>query len=168
MTAARRLAAILAADVVGYSRLMGEDEAGTARIVRERREAAAPIVAAHGGRVFKTMGDGILIEFASLSPQSNVRSPCRNKRPSATRRLPRRKARLPNWRSSRRRAGRRRGRAGRRGQYRDAAGGHRRAGRSLCFGVDLRSCARQGQGRVHRSRREGAEEHRAAGAGLRS
>ena len=66
MTAARRLAAILAADVVGYSRLMGEDEAGTAKIVRERREAAAPIVAAHGGRIFKTMGDGILIEFASV------------------------------------------------------------------------------------------------------
>src|SRR5271166_5952069 len=66
MTETRRLAAILAADVVGYSRLMGEDEAGTAKIVRERREAAAPIVAAHGGRVFKTMGDGILIEFASV------------------------------------------------------------------------------------------------------
>ena len=45
MTAARRLAAILAADVVGYSRLMGEDEAGTARAVSERREAATPIVA---------------------------------------------------------------------------------------------------------------------------
>ena len=45
---------------------MGEDEAGTAKIVRERREAAAPIVAAHGGRIFKTMGDGILIEFASV------------------------------------------------------------------------------------------------------
>ncbi len=66
MTAARKLAAILAADVVGYSRLMGEDEAGTAQAVRERREAAAPIVAAHGGRVFKTMGDGIFIEFTSV------------------------------------------------------------------------------------------------------
>ena len=44
MTETRKLAAILAADVVGYSRLMGEDEAGTARAVRERREAAAPIV----------------------------------------------------------------------------------------------------------------------------
>jgi len=42
MTAARRLAAILAADVVGYSRLMGEDEAGTAQAVRDMREAAAP------------------------------------------------------------------------------------------------------------------------------
>ena len=45
MTAARRLAAILAADVAGYSRLMGEDEAGTARAVREHRDAARPIVA---------------------------------------------------------------------------------------------------------------------------
>ena len=66
MTAARRLAAILAADVVGYSRMMGEDEAGTATLVRERREAAKQIVAAHGGRVFKTMGDGMLIEFPSV------------------------------------------------------------------------------------------------------
>jgi len=66
MTAARRLAAILAADVVGYSRMMGEDEAGTAEAVRERREAAAPIVAVHGGRIFKTMCDGMLVEFPSI------------------------------------------------------------------------------------------------------
>ena len=56
MTAARRLAAILVADVVGYSRLMGEDEAGTARAVREHREAARPIVADHGGRIVKHNG----------------------------------------------------------------------------------------------------------------
>ena len=49
MTAARGLAAILAADVAGYSRLMGEDEAGTAKAVRERREAATPIVRGFGG-----------------------------------------------------------------------------------------------------------------------
>ena len=66
MTQSRKLAAILAADVVGYSRLMEEDETGTARVVRERREAAAPILAAHGGRLFKTMGDGMLIEFPSI------------------------------------------------------------------------------------------------------
>src|SRR5271157_2632178 len=66
MTAARRLAAILAADVVGYSRLMGEDEAGTALSVREHREAARPIVAGHGGRIVKTMGDGLLLEFPSV------------------------------------------------------------------------------------------------------
>jgi TolB-like protein/class 3 adenylate cyclase/Tfp pilus assembly protein PilF len=66
MTAARKLAAILAADVVGYSRMMGEDEAGTASLVRERREAVQPIIAAHGGRLFKTMGDGMFIEFPSV------------------------------------------------------------------------------------------------------
>jgi hypothetical protein len=55
MTETRKLAAILAADVVGYSRLMGEDEAGTARAVREHREAAAPLVASKGGRIVKTM-----------------------------------------------------------------------------------------------------------------
>ena len=66
MTAARRLAAILAADVVGYSRLMGEDEAGTALSVREHREAARPIVAGLGGRIVKTTGDGLLLEFPSV------------------------------------------------------------------------------------------------------
>jgi TolB-like protein/class 3 adenylate cyclase len=66
MTAARRLAAILAADVVGYSRLMGEDEAGTARAVREHREASRPIVAGSGGRIVKTTGDGLLVEFPSV------------------------------------------------------------------------------------------------------
>ncbi len=66
MNAARRLAAILAADVVGYSRLMGEDEAGTARAVSERREAARPIIAIHGGRIVKTTGDGLLLEFPSV------------------------------------------------------------------------------------------------------
>ena len=66
MTAARRLAAILAADVVGYSRLMGDDEAGTARAVRERRDAAAPIVRGSGGRLVKTTGDGVLLEFPSV------------------------------------------------------------------------------------------------------
>jgi class 3 adenylate cyclase len=66
MTATRRLAAILAADVVGYSRLMGEDEAGTARAVSERREAATPVVVDHGGRIVKTTGDGLLLEFPSV------------------------------------------------------------------------------------------------------
>ncbi len=66
MTAVRKLAAILAADVAGYSRMMGEDEAGTAKAVLDRQEAAAPIVAAHGGRVFKTMGDALFVEFPSI------------------------------------------------------------------------------------------------------
>src|ERR1700689_3238410 len=66
MTATRRLAAIMAIDVVGYSRLMGEDEAGTARAVKEHRDAARPIVAGVGGRIVKTMGDGVLLEFPSV------------------------------------------------------------------------------------------------------
>src|SRR5271157_788961 len=66
MTAARRLAAILAADVVGYSRLMGEDEAGTAKLVRERRDAATPIMRSFGARLVKTTGDGVLLEFPSV------------------------------------------------------------------------------------------------------
>ena len=66
MSAARRLAAIFAADVAGYSRLMGLDEAGTARALREHRSAADALVAQHGGRVVKTTGDGVLIEFGSV------------------------------------------------------------------------------------------------------
>jgi len=66
MASTRRLAAILAADMVGYSRLMGLDEAGTVRELREHRAAADPIIADHGGRIVKTTGDGLLIEFGSL------------------------------------------------------------------------------------------------------
>jgi TolB-like protein/class 3 adenylate cyclase len=62
----RRLAAILAADVVGYSRLMEADEAGTARLLRKHRAAADPLVTEHGGRIVKTTGDGVLIEFPSV------------------------------------------------------------------------------------------------------
>jgi adenylate cyclase len=62
----RRLAAILSADVVGYSRLMGIDEAGTlARLKAMRRDLFDPLTAAHSGRIFKLMGDGALVEFAS-------------------------------------------------------------------------------------------------------
>jgi hypothetical protein len=66
MSETGRLAAILAVDVTGYSRLMGEDEAGTARAVREHREAAQPIVASLGGCIVKTVGDGVLLEFPSV------------------------------------------------------------------------------------------------------
>jgi class 3 adenylate cyclase len=63
----RRLAAILAADVVGYSRLMGEDEAGTLAALKQRRsEVLVPVVSQHGGRIFKVMGDGVLVEFPSV------------------------------------------------------------------------------------------------------
>ena len=62
----RRLAAILAADVVGYSRLMGRDENGTlARLKRHRAERLEPAVVRHGGRLVKLTGDGALVEFTS-------------------------------------------------------------------------------------------------------
>ena len=63
----RRLAAILAADVVGYSRLMGADEAGTLAALKAlRAEALDPAIARHKGRIVKLMGDGTLVEFASV------------------------------------------------------------------------------------------------------
>jgi adenylate cyclase len=62
----RRLAAILVADVVGYSRLMGQDESGTLAALRRRRETVlGPTVAQHRGRIFKVTGDSALVEFAS-------------------------------------------------------------------------------------------------------
>ena len=65
--AERRLAAILAADVVGYSRLMGEDEAATLAAFKGHvQECIAPAIAAHRGRIVKTLGDGLLVEFASM------------------------------------------------------------------------------------------------------
>jgi adenylate cyclase len=64
--AQRRLAAILAADVVGYSRLMQADEAGTLTILKARRtEILQPLISTHHGRIIKVMGDGVLVEFAS-------------------------------------------------------------------------------------------------------
>jgi adenylate cyclase len=64
--AERRLAAIFASDIVGYSRLMGADEEGTlARLNTHRREFLEPKIAEHRGRIVKRTGDGILIEFAS-------------------------------------------------------------------------------------------------------
>jgi adenylate cyclase len=67
MSQTRRLAAILAADVAGYSRLIGADEGGTLERLRAlRRELLDPKIAEHRGRLVKTTGDGLLIEFASV------------------------------------------------------------------------------------------------------
>ncbi len=63
----RKLAAILAADVAGFSRLLGADEAGTlAALKADRAELIDPAIAEHGGRIVKLMGDGTLVEFASV------------------------------------------------------------------------------------------------------
>jgi adenylate cyclase len=67
MASTRRLAAILAADVAGYSRLMGVDEEGThERLKAHRRELVDPKISEHSGRIVKTTGDGMLVEFASI------------------------------------------------------------------------------------------------------
>ena len=67
MTATRRLAAILAADVAGYSRLIGEDEEGTLnRLKAIRAELIDPKITENRGRVVKTTGDGLLVGFASV------------------------------------------------------------------------------------------------------
>jgi len=63
----RKMAAVLAADVVGYSRLMGVDEAATlSALKRHRQELIEPCIADHGGRVVKLTGDGMLAEFPSV------------------------------------------------------------------------------------------------------
>ncbi len=75
----RKLAAIPAADIAAYSRLMGADEEGThAALKAIRRELGDPLIAEHHGRIFKTTGDGLLAEFATAwSRWSVARSSCR-------------------------------------------------------------------------------------------
>ena len=67
MTTTRRLAAVLAADVAGYSRLIGADEGGTLQALKAiRAELIDPTIASHNGRLVKTTGDGLLVEFGSV------------------------------------------------------------------------------------------------------
>src|SRR5215471_5932537 len=70
----RKLAAILAADIVGYSRLMGRDESGTlARLRKNRAERLDPLLTKYGGRLVKLTGDGALVEFASACRRLRTR-----------------------------------------------------------------------------------------------
>jgi adenylate cyclase len=74
----RRLAVILAADVVAYSRLMEADEEGTlAKLRSHRDELINPTIAEHHGRVVKLVGDGVLVEFGSAADAYVVRSVCK-------------------------------------------------------------------------------------------
>ena len=80
MAVIRRLAAILAADVAGYSRLMGADEEGTLeRLKALRRELLDPKIAAHHGRIVKTTGDGLLVEFGMSWMRCAAPSTCSEK-----------------------------------------------------------------------------------------
>jgi class 3 adenylate cyclase len=86
MSQTRSLAAILAADVVGYSRLMWADEEGTLeRLKALRRELIDPKIAERHGRIVKTTGDGLLVEFASVVVRCAARSRCSRQWPSGTR-----------------------------------------------------------------------------------
>ena len=73
----RRLAAIFAADVAGYSRLMGQDEVGTLRTLAAHREIMDRLIAEHGGRIANTAGDSVLAEFPSAVDAVSVPSRCR-------------------------------------------------------------------------------------------
>ena len=68
----RRLAAILASDIVGYSRLMSEDESGTLASLKAHRNATDPLILSHGGRIVKSTGDGLLVEFPSVTEAVNA------------------------------------------------------------------------------------------------
>lgn len=85
----RRLAAIVVADVVGYSRLMEEDEAATLAILKDRRATILqPIVRAHDGRIVKVMGDGVLLEFPSAVNAISAAVELQRKMKDANRTLP--------------------------------------------------------------------------------
>ena len=169
MAETRKLAAILAADVVGYSRLVGADEDGTvARIRALRSELIDPAIASNRGRIVKTTGDGILIEFASVVDA--VRCAIEVQKSMAQRNAKLGEDRRIDFRvgihlgdvivrSGRRSDGRRR-------QYRGAIGGDRQARCHLPVRRRLSPSARQDSGGIYRSRRQGVEEHRAADAGL--
>jgi class 3 adenylate cyclase len=81
----RRLAAILAADIAGYSRLMGEDEAATVRELKGHQAVVLPLIAQHGGRIIDTAGDGILA--SSQVPSVRPSAPS-SSRPSWSRATP--------------------------------------------------------------------------------
>jgi class 3 adenylate cyclase len=69
----RRLSAIVAADVAGYSRLMGLDEVGTALALQEHRAVAGALVAKYGGRIVKTTGDGLLLAVSLSGRRGRMR-----------------------------------------------------------------------------------------------
>ena len=163
----RRLAAILIADVVGYSRLVAEYETRTLAEVRALRgQVLEPAFAVHGGRLFKAMGDAFFAEFPSAVEAVSCAV-------EVQRRLLA-EGLGPTWpgaahrrRAGRRRGGRRRRPARRWGQRRGAAARAGRAGRRLGLGRGAWPPRRAAGLAVRRPWRAGREEHPAPGAGLR-
>ena len=171
MSETRKIAAILAADVVGFSRLTGADEDRTlARLRALRSDLIDPTIAVHNGRVVKRTGDGLIVEFRSVVDA--VR--CAIEIQSG---MAERNAGVAPDKRIELRIGVHLGDV-----VEEADGdlmgdgvniaarleGVARAGRDLSFRGRLSAGARPGEGDVRRSRREGAQEHRAAGARLRS
>ena len=145
----------------------GRGRGGDGASVREHREAARPIVAGFGGRIVKTTGDGLLLEFPSVVAAVECAIAIQKLMVERNADDARGEAdRLPHRRQSRRRADRGRRHSGRRGQHRGAARRHLRARRRADFRRRLRTHPRQDRRGFRRSRREGAQEYRAAGAGL--
>ena len=120
MSQTRRLAAILAADVAGYSRLMGADEEGTLeRLKALRRELVDPKITEHHGRIVKTTGDGLLVEFASVVDAVRCAVEVQRAMPERNAGLAAgRPHRIPHRHQCRRRDGRGRRYLRRRGEYR--------------------------------------------------
>ena len=164
----RRLAAILAADVVGYARLVERDEQGTlARLRAHRKELIEPLLAEHHGRIVKLMGDGALGEFASvvdavacaIAIQLGMAEREKDVRRAGT-------DPASDRGQSRRRGGRGRRPLWRRGERCRQAGRIGRAGRDHGVGHGLRPSSGQARLRPDPPRRTTAQEHRAAGPGL--
>ena len=149
MSETRKIAAILAADVVGFSRLAGADEDRTlARLRALRSDLVDPTIAVHNGRVFKRTGDGFIVEFRSVVDAVRCAIEIqnamgeRNAGVAADKRIELRSRRS----SRRRRRGGGRRSHGRWRQHRRAARGRRRAGRDLPLRRRLSSGSRQGEG----------------------
>ena len=166
----RRLAAILAADVVGYSRLMGVDEMGTLTALKShRRELVDCGIAEHHGRIVKTTGDGMLVEFASVVDA--VACAVKVQRNMVRRNVSysRRKANRVSNRNQRRRYHHRwRRYIWRRRQYRGPSGNALRTRRRMYFKGGERPDQGQAIDGFRRSRRAGREEHLARGGRVRA
>ncbi len=169
MVETRKIAAILVADVVGYSRLAGTDEEGTlARLRALRSDLIDPAIAAHHGRVVKRTGDGFIIEFRSVVDAVRCAIEVQTG-------MIERNAGMPPERRIEFRVGihlgdvveeSRRRSHGRRRQYRRAAGRDRKPG-AICLSEDAyRQVKGAARSRGHRPRPNATQEHRRADPGL--
>ena len=163
----RRLAAILAADVAGYSRLMGRNEEETVRDLEAHQAVILPLIAKHGGSIVNIAGDG----DRGAVPERRAGGRMRRRHPEDHGRAQLRRSRrasdaAAHRRQSRRHHPRRNPHIRRRDQCRGAARAARRARRHLHFGDGARGDLRQARPAVARYRREVAQEHRPAGPHL--